>query len=158
MNPELKLRFLKAIINLPIRVLDRFIHFPTSPAHAQTQIILNIYRRLKSVYHLEKKQGVFGCAPDGNFERFLRVSLKIIAGISEDDRYYRAWLGLAILLARDEVILLTDDLPALKRAVKTQCLMNLDFLPEAQKTEFKSDLLIMGLSENLGNLIGGNEK
>ena len=53
-------------------------------------------------YRLDCVQGVFGAKPDGNFERLLRVCSKILMDVSERDRYYRAWLGLAFVLAMEE--------------------------------------------------------
>jgi hypothetical protein len=57
---------------------------------------------MMKVYRLDCVQGVFGVKPDGNFERLLRVSSKILLNVSERDRYYRAWLGLAYVLAMKE--------------------------------------------------------
>jgi hypothetical protein len=63
-----------------------------------------IYRQMIKVYRLDCVQGVFGSKPDGNFERLLRVSSKILLNVSERDRYYRTWLGLAYVLAMEQYL------------------------------------------------------
>jgi hypothetical protein len=57
---------------------------------------------MMNIYRLDCVQGVFGVKPDGNFMRLFRVSSKILLNVSERDRYYRAWLGLAYVLAMQE--------------------------------------------------------
>ena len=39
---------------------------------------------------------------DGNFEHLLSVSMKVLARISEQDKYYRQWLGLLFVSAAYE--------------------------------------------------------
>jgi hypothetical protein len=57
-------------------------------------------------YQLEVAQGVFreddGRVSDGNFLRLLRVSQKLITRAADDDMYYREWLGLLVVLCREE--------------------------------------------------------
>jgi hypothetical protein len=101
LNREFKLWFLKLVVNLPIRLLDRFLCFP-KPVYPQSKMLLHTYEQMMKAYCLDWVQGVFGVKPDGNFERVLRVSSKILLNISERDRYYRAWLGLAYVLAMEE--------------------------------------------------------
>ena len=152
MNRDLRLRFLKALANVPFRLADRLLPEAPAPRFPQTQILLRVYSQLAKVYKLECYQGTFGIKPDGNFERLLRVSLKILAGISENDRYYRAWLGLTLLLVRSELAGLDPRPRILKRLIKEQWLMDIDFLPDAYVTGFRDELMEMALCDYLGNL------
>ena len=106
------------------------------------------------VYRLDCIQGVFGSKPDGNFERMLRVSSKILLNISERDRYYRAWLGLAYVLAMKQYL---DQLEAaepknLVFEIKRQWLSDLSFLPEKAIESDLEGFLEYALSNYLGNL------
>jgi hypothetical protein len=93
------------LINVPVRLLDRFI--PEREAtFPQTKIAAAMYDRMFQAYRIEQLQGTFkevgNFEGDGNFERLLRLSRKILFTVAEDDRYYREWIGLLILLAHDE--------------------------------------------------------
>jgi len=94
---------------------------------------------MMKVYRLDCVQGVFGVKPDGNFERLLRVSSKILLNISERDRYYRAWLGLAYVLAMEQYFdqLDTAEPKDLVFEIKRQWLSDLSFLTDEV---VKSDL------------------
>ena len=65
-----------------------------------------MYKRMYQAYRLEVAQGVFKevgkFEGDGNFLRMLRVSQKLLTAIGDDDRYYREWIGLLIILAKEE--------------------------------------------------------
>ena len=105
MNSNLRLHFLKQLLNFPMRILDRFLPERTA-TFPQTQILEVMYKRMFQAYRLEVSQGVFKeigkFEGDGNFLRMLNVSRKLLLAISEDDRYYREWIGLLILLASEE--------------------------------------------------------
>jgi hypothetical protein len=105
MHLDLRLKLLKALVNVPLRFLDHLLP-ERNPTFPQTVIAECMYRRMFRAYRLEVAQGVFkefgSMEGDGNFLRVLRVSRKLLIGISEDDRYYREWLGLSILLAHEE--------------------------------------------------------
>ena len=105
MNANLRLHLLKQILNFPMRILDRFLPERTA-TFPQTQIMASMFKRMLQAYNLEVSQGVFKeigkFEGDGNFLRMLRVSRKLLLAISEDDRYYREWVGLLILLASEE--------------------------------------------------------
>jgi hypothetical protein len=90
-----------------------------------------------ATYRLEVKKGVFD-VPDGNFERFLTVSAKLLAQVAERDRYYRAWLGLSFLLAEEEF--------------KKQWIDDLSFLPKAHFVLCQREFSEIVLSSNLYNL------
>jgi hypothetical protein len=134
LDRELRLWFLKLLVNLPVRLLDRFLKFPAKAEFPQSQMLLNTYRKMMKTYQLDCIQGVFGSVPDRNFERLLRVGAKVLVGISESDRYYRAWLGLAFVLAREEYLAqLERSVPAdLIFEIKRQWLSDLSFLQERQ--------------------------
>ena len=139
MNREFKLWFLKLLVNVPMRVLDRFLIFPKKPKYPQTKMLLHTYGQLIKTYRLDCIQGVFGSKPDGNFECLLRTSTKLLCNLSESDRYYRAWLGLAYVLAKNEYFnqLETTEPTDLVFEIKRQWLSDLSFLP---KEAIESDL------------------
>jgi len=139
MNANLRLHFLKQLLNWPMRILDRFLRFPVKAEFPQSCMMLNVYGLMMKTYRLDCIQGVFGVKPDGNFERLLRVSAKLLTSLSESDRYYRAWLGLAFVLAREEYLaeLARSDPAKLVFEIRRQWLSDLSFLKEKQ---IKSDL------------------
>ena len=99
LNREFRLWFLKLLVNVPMRFLDRFLKFPAKAEFPQTKMLLKVYETLMRTYKMDCIQGVFGAKPDGNLERLLRVGAKVAVGVSENDRYYRAWLGLGFILS-----------------------------------------------------------
>ena len=157
MNREFKLWFLKLVVNVPMRLLDRFLSFP-KPVYPQSKMLLHTYEQMMKVYRLDCIQGVFGVKPDGNFERVLRVSSKILMNISERDRYYRAWLGLAYVLAMEEYFdqLAAADPKTLVFEIKRQWLSDLSFLPEKAIESDLEGFLEYALSNYLGNLAHKN--
>jgi hypothetical protein len=121
-------------------------------------MLLRTYRKMMKVYRLDCVQGVFGFKPDGNFERILRVSSKILVNISEKDRYYRAWLGLAYVLAMEEYF---DQLEAAKPSdlvfeINWQWLSDLSFLPDRVVESDLEGFLEYALCNYLGNLAHKN--
>jgi hypothetical protein len=158
LNREFKLWFLKLVVNVPMCVLDRFLGFPKKPTYPQTKMLLRTYRKMMKVYRLDCVQGVFGFKPDGNFERILRVSSKILVNISEKDRYYRAWLGLAYVLAMEEYF---DQLEGaepkdLVFEINWQWLSDLSFLPDRVVESDLEGFLEYALCNYLGNLAHKN--
>jgi hypothetical protein len=154
LNREFKLWFLKLVINVPMRVLDRFLRFPKKPKYPQTKMLMRTYTQMMNVYRLDCMQGIFGTKPDGNFERMLRVSSKILLNIGERDRYYRAWLGLAYVLAMEEYF---DQLKAAEPKdlifeIKRQWLSDLSFLPDRVIESDLEGFLEYVLCNYLGNL------
>ena len=105
MNYDVRLKLLKALVNIPARVLDRFLP-EKKPKYPQTILLDKMFQRMFTAYELDVYNGAFrernNIAGDGNFPRLLHVTHKLLTLIAEDDRYYREWIGLAILLARDE--------------------------------------------------------
>jgi hypothetical protein len=149
-HSELRLRFLKYLINLPARLLDRLLKFPEA-TYPQTQMLLRVYSSLLKTYRVECLKGVFD-VPDGNFERLLRVSAKVLTGISESDRYYRAMLGLVILLASEEYAALNLSAAEVKALMKKQWLEDVDCLPdrviEKNLSDFKEMVMCWSLSNH----------
>ena len=47
---------------------------------------------------------------DRNFQRTLELSEKLLMYLAEMDRYYRSWIGLAMILAADQVTMTTSTL------------------------------------------------
>ena len=154
MHRELRLRMLKLLVNVPLRLVDRMLpEVDESKAEfPQTRMLLRASGRLLKTYKLESSQGVFGGRPDGNFERLLRVSRKLLARVSEEDRYYRAWLGLAFLLAQEEVDSFNVHVVEVKRLIKAQWLTDLDFLPDDVIVSHRREFLETALCDYLCNL------
>ncbi len=166
MNPEWKLRMLKLLVNLPARILDRILKFPANPKYQQTRMILNMYETLHETYKIEVSQGIFakdvrrrrgpfrsdGGDADGNFGRLLAVSAKMLAQLSEHDKYYRAWLGLLFILAQKELnnIKLTDE--QLLQEISEQWKEDLTFLPIKLVRAFRGDFEEILLAGYLGNV------
>ncbi len=142
---DLRLRFLKALLNVPVRVLDRFLP-EREPIFPQTKILDSMYKRMYQAYRLEVAQGVFKevgkFEGDGNFLRMLRVSQKLLTAIGDDDRYYREWLGLLIILAKEEYDKWLKSLtPAeIKYWCKAQWFVGPDCLSDQSVLEVKEQL------------------
>ena len=151
MHLDLKLRFLKLLVNVPVRVLDKLLSFPEGSQYPQTKMLLRIYAKMAKAYKLDCVQGTFD-KPDGNFERLLRVSAKILAGISEDDRYYRAWVGLAFILAQEEMSEFNEEVAEIKRLIKVQWLTDLGVLSDQMIIHDRRAFLEIALCDYLANL------
>ena len=150
MNSEWKLRMLKACVNLPLRLLSKLIVCP-EPRFPQTKLLLQVHTRMMQVYRLECAQGVFD-VPDGNFERLLQVTQALLTRLAEDDRYYRAWLGLAFILAQEQVDEFNEYIGEIKRLIKVQWLTDLDFLPDNAIISHRREFLETALCDYLCNL------
>jgi len=155
MQRELRLWFLKLLVNVPLRLLDGVL--PKVPEvveakYPQIRMLLRVYAKMLKAYRLDCAQGTFGRKPDGNFERFLRVSARILARICEDDRYYRAWVGLGFILAREEMSEFNEEVAEIKRLIKLQWLMDLDFLPDQVIIHNRQEFLDTALCDYLCNL------
>ena len=152
MNREFKLWFLKLLVNLPVRFFDRFLKFPSATEFPQSRMLLNVYGMMMKTYRLDCIQGVFGVVPDGNFERLLRVSAKVLSSLSESDRYYRAWLGLSYLLAEEEIKKPDLSPEELVEQIKKQWMDDLAFLPKHHFVKCQREFSEIALSSNLYDL------
>ncbi len=154
-NSDLKLQFVKAAVGVPLRLLDKILSFPREPHYPQTLMLLNAYAMLRKVYGLEVLEGTFTekiGKPDGNLDRFLNVSLKILSQISERDRYYRAWIGLFLVMAERQVRVMTADPAELKRWIREQWDTPADVVPYQLMAQFARDFQEIVLCDYLGNL------
>ena len=154
---DVKLRFLKALVNVPMLMLDKVVSFPRAPHYVQTVMVMNLHAILKKIYRMEVAAGVpFSLdkngVPDGNFERVIDVGAKITAQISERDRYYRAWIGLLVVLARKQFDLMSTDPATLKRMIREQWDTNADIVSDPQIKRFAADFKEIALCDYLGNL------
>ncbi len=129
----------KYLVNIPFRLLDRILKFP-EPKFAQTRMFQHTYRVMLEVYRVDVQKGVFD-VPDGNFERFLSVTSKLIAQIAERDRYYRKWLGLTYLLAEAEMKSLNLTPEQIIKETWDQWRDDLSFLPKEHFTSHQRDFL-----------------
>ncbi len=166
MNTEWKLRMLKLAINVPFRVLNRLLRFPAEPKYQQTRMILSMYDTLMKTYRVEVTQGIFakdvrrrrgpfrsdGGDADGNFEQLLTVSAKMLAQLSEQDKYYRAWLGLLFILAANELNNITLSDEELLQEISLQWKEDLTFLPPKLVHAFRLDFEEVLLANYLGNV------
>jgi hypothetical protein len=137
-------------MNVPFRLLDRFLKYP-EPKYPQTKMLRSTFRTMLATYRLEVAKGVFD-VPDGNFERFLSVSAKLLANVAERDRYYRAWLGLSYLLAEAEINRLNLKPEEIVFEIKRQWMDDLSFLPKEHFELYKRDFTEIALTSNLLNL------
>lgn len=156
MNREFQLWLTKLFINVPMRFADKFLSFPKKPLYPQTRMLNNIYVTLQKVYLLECEGRIFGAEPDANFERLLRVAAKLMCRISESDRYYRCWIGLFMLLAREQLEKMDTSPATLKRLIKMQWTphdqIGVDFVPDEVIEQMLKFFVEMALCEHLGNL------
>jgi hypothetical protein len=150
LNSDWELRAFKYLVNIPFRLLDRFLKFP-EPKFPQTKMLRSTYETMVATYRLEVQKGVFD-VPDGNFERFLTVSAKLLAQVAERDRYYRAWLGLSFLLAEEELKHLDLSPEELVEQIKKQWMDDLSFLPKEHFVKCQREFSEIVLSSNLYNL------
>jgi hypothetical protein len=149
---DFKLRFRKALVNVPVRLLDKLLKMPENAEFPQTKMLLHAYAKMVKAYRLDCVNGTFGRAPDGNFERLLRVSVKVLAYVGENDRYYRAWLGLAFILAQEEMGEFNEEVAEIKRLIKVQWLDDLGFLSDQVIIHDRRAFLEIALCDYLCNL------
>jgi hypothetical protein len=157
---ELALR--KRIFNLGVRILNILIP-ESSASYLQSRMIVNVSEKLNKAFRTEVYCGVFDGVPhqtlallkDRNFQRFLNLSSKLLLYFSENDRYYRSWLGLFMLLVSNEVDhelakLSFKDFLAL---VELQWETNMkEAVPREYFNEHKKEFLNMVLANYLTNI------
>ena len=109
MRPELRLHLFKKVVNLCMRVIDRVLPEARS-RYPQSEMLEHLFQQLFNVYLLEVYCGRFDDVArqslarlkDRNFQHFLSAVRKMLLFISDNDRYYRAWIGLAFIAAKEE--------------------------------------------------------
>lgn len=152
LHRDLRMILLKRLVNVPLRLVDLLLPEPSKTEFPQSRMLQHVYGRMFKVYRLDCLQGTFGRQPDGNFERLLRVSRKILIRLSEDDPYYRKWVGLAVLLAANEFEGREKDPQRLKRQIKEMWHMDIGCLPDELVAEYADDFAEDALCDYLGNL------
>ncbi|MGA3192473.1 MAG: hypothetical protein ABSD73_08180 [Candidatus Bathyarchaeia archaeon] len=163
MDKWAKLHWRKNFVNFAVGILNRLMP-ELKPSYPQTEIIEHVFQQMNNVYETEVIAGRFDDVPfqtiadlkDRNFQRLLQLSRKLLVYFSEDDRYYRQWLGLAMLLVRKEVskFLETLSLEEFLALVFAQWHFDLrGAIPEEHFSAHKEDFLNMVLANFLMNLV-----
>jgi hypothetical protein len=139
MNPELRMKLLKTAVNIPLRLLSKSAFCP-QPRFPQTLLLARVNARLMQVYYKECAQGVFD-VPDGNFERVLRTSQAFLTVMAEDDRYYRQWLGLFLILCAEEYQRFVREISPtdIKRLCQEQWAISPNMLSDNLLAEFREE-------------------
>jgi len=161
-------------VNLCFRALDKFLPETRDeigditatlqyPYYPQTKILNHVFQELFHVYALEVYCGRFDDISyqtlrglkDRNFQHFLSATRKILLFIGENDRYYRAWIGLAFILANREYVQVLDTLTREEffRSYLEQWELKFSSIPESHFQRYKSEFLDMMLASHLPNLL-----
>jgi hypothetical protein len=162
MLQELKLHFLKKLVDPFIMLLDRLLP-ETEPYHPQTRMLDHVCSQFFHVFELQAYEGMYDNVPyqtlnglkDRNFQHFLSASRKILLYIGENDRYYRAWIGLAFILAHAEYDRALAELTREEfiRSHLEQWEITFNAVPESYFQRHKPEFLDMMLSAYLSNLL-----
>lgn len=158
-----KLHWRKNILNFAVRILNHFMP-DMKPTYPQTLMIQNVFEKLNRAYETEVLAGRFDDIPyqtlanlkDRNFQRLLELSRKLLVYFSEDDRYYRQWLGLAIILVKRELAAGLNEFSFdhFLNLVQTQWQFDMrGAVPEEYFNAHKEDFLNMVLANFLMNLV-----
>jgi hypothetical protein len=162
MHKELKEHLIKKLINRCMRIIDKLvpepqIHYP------QTRMVEHVFQQLFHIYGLEVYGGRFddvsyqalGTLKDRNFQHFLSATRKILFYIGENDRYYRAWIGLAFSLAKKEYDRTLNELSRAEflKEYEEQWELAFHCIPEEHFQLHKSEFLDMMLAAHLPNLL-----
>jgi hypothetical protein len=159
---ELQLHFVKKLVNFCMKVLDRLLP-EKEPYYPQTKMLEHTFQRFSNVYLLEVWCGRFDDVrhqnlrdlKDRNFLHFLSVARKTLLFISESDRYYRAWLGLFYVAAKEEYERALHDLSLteFQQSHLEQWDINFPAVKQPYFEENKPEFLEMLLTANLSNLL-----
>jgi hypothetical protein len=152
MADTFKLMMIKAGINLLTLVASKILP-STKARYPQTRVLMRVFTRLTKVFNVEMVVGRRGLE-DENFKRLLNVSLRALAYISEEDTYYRQWLGLLFLLVEKEIdvereAIGRDEFVGL---VKEQWLLNWSVINEGMFQARRRELFPVLLTDFLHNL------
>jgi hypothetical protein len=162
MHKELKEHLVKKVINLCMRVIDKLVP-EIPPSYPQTRMTKHVFQHLFNAYCLEVWGGRFddvahqtlGGLEDRNFLHFLSATRKILLYVGENDRYYRAWIGLAFVAVKEEYERALKSLSRDEFTREYSCQWELDFkhIPESHFQLHKSEFLDMMLTAHLSNLL-----
>ena len=129
----------------------------------QTRMIQNVFDQLFHVYVLEVYQGMYDDVPrqsletlkDRNFQHFLSATMKLLLFIGDNDRYYRAWIGLAFKVAKEEYDRAARELTQdeFRRSYLEQWELSFPAVSPGHFESQKSEFLDMILASYLPNLM-----
>ena len=158
----MKEHLLKRLINLCMRVIDKLVPEPTA-TFPQTRMAKHVFQHLFNAYCLEVWGGRFDDVPhqtlgglaDRNFLTFLSATRKILLYVGENDRYYRAWIGLAFVTVHEEYERVLKGLSRDEFTHEYSSQWELDFkhIPESHFNLHKSEFFDMMLTAHLSNLL-----
>jgi hypothetical protein len=152
MNNTVKLMMIKKGINFMTLLALKLL--PSAKAkYPQTRVLIRVFARLTKAFNVEmasKRRGL----EDENFKRLLDISLRALAYISEEDRYYRQWLGLLFLLIEEEIQVEREGVSRdeFVRLLKEQWLLDWSIIPEEVFQIRKRELFTVLLTDFLHNL------
>lgn len=162
MHKELKEHLIKELINSCMRIIDKLVPEP-QVHYPQTRMAEHVFQQLFHIYGVEVFGGRFDDVPyqaleklkDRNFQHFLSATRKILLYIGENDRYYRAWIGLAFSLAAKEYDRALSELSRAKflKEYEEQWELAFHCIPEEHFQLHKSEFLDMMLAAHLPNLL-----
>jgi hypothetical protein len=142
--------------------LDKFLP-DIEPYYPQTKMLDHIFQQLFHIYGLEVYQGRFDDVSyqtpinlkDRNFQHFLSATRKALLYLGENDRYYRAWIGLSFILAKKEYERALFELTREEflRSHEEQWELTFGCIPEPHFQLHKSQFLDMMLATHLPNLL-----
>ena len=158
-----KLHWRKNFLNFAVRALNGIIP-EVKPTYPQTQMIEHVFQKLNNAYEAEVRAGRFDDVPfqtvtnlkDRNFQQLLQLSQKLLLYFGEEDRYYRQWLGLAMLLVKKEVDTWLETLSLAEFLPLVWDQWQFDMrgaVPEEYFNAHKEDFLNMVLANFLMNLV-----
>lgn len=143
-------------------VIDKFVPEP-NVHYPQTRMAKHVFQHLFNAYCLEGWSGRFDDVPhqtlrgleDRNFLKFLSATRKILLYVGENDRYYRAWIGLAFVTVKEEYERFLKSLSRdeFTREYSRQWELDFKHIPESHFQLHKSEFLDMMLSAHLCNLL-----
>jgi hypothetical protein len=161
LHPELKMHLIKKLVNICTLALDKLLP-DVEPCFPQGKMVKDIFIGLDNVFRVEAFCGRFDDRPcqkinklkDRNFQHYLNAMRKILIYLSENDRYYRMWLGLAMILAKQEYhkTLETLSREEFVRLHALQWELSLSCISESHFQLHKSEFLDMMLAAHLPNL------
>ena len=148
---ELQMIFLKRLVNVPMRVLDRLLPEPQVPRYPATLLFARLFER----YRLAYLNDLPSYEPnDRNFERVLRVAYKVVGRLADWDRFYRMWLGVTFVVCAEELErLLKECTPEqLRDWIKTQWKADLSLFENEVLLRHKQDFFEVALCDYMGNV------
>ena len=161
-HKELKEHLIKKLINLCMYVIDKLVPEPMA-TFPQTRMAKHVFQHLFNAYCLEVWGGRFDDMPhqtlkrleDHNFLTFLSAARKILLYVGENDRYYRAWIGLAFVTVKEEYERALGSLSRdeFTREYSRQWELDFKYIPESHFQLHKSEFLDMMLTAHLCNLL-----